>query len=233
MIPARFGEFEVTVSPEEKAAMARFMSILNGDASSAPPLTESKAPQTTETVEIAGPGQVTSADVRAMADVLTRLNSAISAVSNEMVVESAADPAMAEALMTEQTDSGVKIGRYEIRVNLDESRLVNKQNYSVVNKLTGETLAHELGLYEAAHGLVRLLNSGHYINSSTVRELLEAENSYTSHKMDALRFRRRAKKSHQEGNTHAFGLYEARRVDSMDKSMSAKARVKKIYSNIR
>lgn len=223
----------MTVTPEEKAAMARFMSILNGDVSDTQPLTETHSSQRSTPVELAGAGQVTSADVRAMADVLTRLNSAISAVSNEMVVESAADPAVAEALVTEQTHTGVKIGRYEIRVNLDETRLVNKQNYSVVNKLTGETLAHELGLYEAAHGLVRLLNSGHYINSSTVRELLEAENSYTSHKIDALRFRRRAKKSQNEGNTHAFSLYEARRVDSMDKSMSAKARVKKIYNSIR
>lgn len=222
----------MTVSPEAKAAMTRFMSILNGDRTPAPLNEHITSSGAHAPVELTGAGQVTSADVRAMADVISRLNNAISQVSSEMVVESSADPKVAEALVTEQTQTGVKIGRYEIKINLDESRLVNKQNYSVINKHTGETIAHELGLYEAAHGLVRLLNSGHYINSPIVRELLEAENSYTSHKMDALRFRRRAKKSQQSGNMHAFDLYEARRIDSMDRSMSAKSRVKKIYSNI-
>jgi hypothetical protein len=232
MIPAAHGDFEMSVSPEDKAAMARFLSILNGQPVAAPAVNQSQQGMSAP-VELAGAGQVTRADVQAMGDVLARLNNVISQVSTEMVTESATDPGMAEALMTTQTGTGVKIGCYEIRVNLDESRLVNKQNYSVVNKLTGETLAHELGLYEAAHGLVKLLNGGNYVNSAPVRELLEAESSYTSHKMDALRFKRRAKKSHAVGNSQNYNIYEARRIDAMDKSMIAKARVKKLYAGIR
>ena len=220
----------MSVTPEEREAMSRLLSIVNGENPN--PVTPASRTALSETTELAGAGQVTSADVRAMSEVLERLNKAISDVSNDMLTESTHNPEVAEALVTTAGAGAVKIGRYEIRVNLDESRMVNKQNYSVVNKITGETLANELGLYEAAHGLVKLLNAGQYINSSIVRDLLEAEAAYTSHKMDAVRFKRRSKKSLQEGNQITHELYETRRVDAMDKAMKNKARVKKIYSNI-
>ena len=221
----------MTVNPEEKMAMTRLLQIMNGQT----PLPVSNTSNTNTSVspvELAGAGQVTRADVDAMAQVLTRLNNVVGQVSTEILLESDKNTEIAQALVTEATPSGVKIGRYEIKINLDESRLVNKQNFSVVNKLTGEVLAHELGLYEAAHALVKMLNTGQYINSQNVRELLEAEASYTSHKMDAVRFKRRAKKSYLEGKTHETSLYEARKVDAMDKAMSAKARIKKIYNNL-
>ncbi len=219
----------MSVTPEEREAMSRLLSIVNGEKPSA---SASKPHAALMETELAGAGQVTSADVKAMSEVLQRLNKAIGDVSNEMLTESMHNQEVAEALVTTSSEGSVKIGRYEIRVNLDESRLVNKQNYSVVNKLTGETLANELGLYEAAHGLVKLLNSGQYINSPIIRDLLEAEAAYTSHKMDALRFKRRSKKSLQEGNQVTHELYETRRVDAMDKAMQNKARVKKIYASI-
>lgn len=219
----------MSVTPEEREAMSRLLSIVNGEKPSA---SLSKPHAALMEAELPGAGQVTSADVKAMSEVLQRLNKAIGDVSNEMLAESTRNPEVAEALVTTSSEGSVKIGRYEIRVNLDESRLVNKQNYSVVNKLTGETLANELGLYEAAHGLVKLLNAGQYINSPVIRDLLEAEAAYTSHKMDALRFKRRSKKSLQEGNQITHELYETRRVDAMDKAMQNKARVKKIYNSI-
>ncbi len=219
----------MSVTPEEREAMSRLLSIVNGEKPSA---SASKPHAALMEAELAGAGQVTSADVKAMSEVIQRLNKAIGDVSNEMLTESMHNQEVAEALVTTSSEGSVKIGRYEIRVNLDESRLVNKQNYSVVNKLTGETLANELGLYEAAHGLVKLLNSGQYINSPIIRDLLEAEAAYTSHKMDALRFKRRSKKSLQEGNQVTHELYETRRVDAMDKAMQNKARVKKIYASI-
>ncbi len=219
----------MTVSAEDKAAMNRLLQIMNGERVTDP---VRSSVQQSSPLELAGAGQVTRGDVDAMAQVLTRLNNVVGQVSADILLESHQNNEIKEALSTESTATGVKIGCYEIKINLDESRLVNKQNYSVVNKITGEILAHELGLYEAAHGLVKMLNSGVYINSQSVRELLEAEAAYTSHKQDAIRFKRRAKKSLNVGSTHEHGLYEARQISSMDKAMSAKARVKKIYNNI-
>jgi hypothetical protein len=221
----------MTVSNEEKEAMSRLLQIMNGQKVNTPTAVPS-SPITAAPVELAGPGQVTRAEVDAMSQVLTRLNNVVGQVSTDILLESDKNPELAQALVTETTASGVKIGRYEIRINQDDSRLVNKQHYSVVNKISGEVLAHELGLYEAAHGLVKMLNSGQYINSQGVRELLEAEAAYTSHKMDAIRFKRRAKKSLLEGKAHNNDLFEARREAAMDKAMAAKARVKKIYHSL-
>jgi hypothetical protein len=221
----------MTVSNEDKDAMSRLLQIMNGEKTPQSPRS-AHSPASSAPLELAGAGQVTRADVDAMAQVLTRLNNVVGQVSTDILLESDNNPELAQALVTETTYAGIKIGRYEIKINLDETRLVNKQHYSVVNKISGEVLAHELGLYEAAHGLVKMLNSGLYINSQSVRDLLEAEAAYTSHKMDAIRFKRRAKKSLMEGKGHDTSLFEARRVAAMDKAMTAKSRIKKIYNSL-
>ena len=112
---------------------------------------------------------------------------------------------------------------------MDESRLAGKQFYSVVNRATGETLAHELSLYEAAHGLVRLLNKGKFFNSLEVRKLLETEAAYTSHKIDAVRFHKAMRKAERTGDAIRAELMETRKQASLDRAMQAKSDLKKLY----
>ena len=217
----------MTVSSEDKAAMARLLQIMEGKTPT--PITPIyNSTDIVDPVVLAGPGQVTQRDVQAMADVLRKLNGAIGDVSSTMVTESQYDPQLKEALVTTRNTDGVKIGAYQIKINQNDDRMVNKQSFSVINKISGETIAHELGLYEAAHGLVKLLNAGNFVNSIPVRELLETEAAYTSHKMDAIRYKKRMKKA-QMTNDASFGLFEARRQNSMDRAMIAKAKLKKLY----
>ena len=218
----------MTVSSEDKAAMARLLQIMEGKTPS--PITPTYN-NSVDPVVLAGPGQVTQRDVQAMADVLKKLNGAIGDVSATMVTESQYDPQLKEALITTKTSDGVKIGAYQIKINQNDDRMVNKQSFSVINKISGETIAHELGLYEAAHGLVKLLNAGNFVNSLPVRELLESEAAYTSHKMDEIRYKKRMKKA-QMTKDSSYDLYEARRQNSMDRAMIAKAKVKKLYESI-
>ena len=176
------------VTPEEKANMMRLLQIMEGQT---PTASSARAVNTTASdtpVELAGPGQPSSRDIAAMADVLRKLNT----VTTQVLAESHSDPQLKEALETMPTPQGVRIGAWQIQENSDSERLVNKHNWSVINKYTNDVIAHELGLYEAALALVKMLNKGMYVNSQPVRELLEAEAAYTSHKMDALRFRKLA-----------------------------------------
>lgn len=225
----------MAVSTEDKDAMARLLQIMEGNVPSPIALTENKNNFATgggDEVILAGPGQTTQRDIQAMAEVIKKLNNAIGDVTKTMVQESQYDKNLKEALETTVTSNGIKIGMYQIIHNQDTSRAVNKQNFSVVNKLTGETIAHELGLYEAAHGLVKLLNSGNFINSAPVRELLESEASYTSHKLDAIRYKRAMKKALSEKNMIRYNLYEDRCQSSMDRAMSSKSIIKKIYKTL-
>jgi hypothetical protein len=228
--PITFGEFDMTVSAEERAAMARLMAIMNGESPAAASRMVSES-RSSEPVQLLGAGQVSQRDVNAMADVLRKLESAVNNTSNHMLAESHSDPQLREALQTSSVKDGVKIGIYRIQQQLDESRVAGKQYYNVINSITGDTVAAELSLYEAAHGLVRLLNNGRFFNSDEVRKLMEAESAYTSHKIDAVRFHRMARKAERAGLNDKAELMEVRKQASLDKAMTAKSMVKKIYNN--
>lgn len=222
------------VSPQDTSAMARLMQIMEGKTPTEPMTSRSQegGKSSPQYVEVNGPGVLSRGEIDAMASVMNRLNAAMNQTTGEMITESARDPELKAALQTQVNESGVKIGAYQIVVNQDDDRLVNKQSFSVVNKLTGETLANELGLYEAAHGLVKLLNAGNFVNSPQVRKLLEAESTYTSQKLDAMRYRRGVRKAQEVGDEHKENLYESRRQHAMDVAMQAKAEVKNINKNI-
>jgi hypothetical protein len=217
----------VTVSSQERDAMAKLLSIMNGQSVT---LEESNSLPVSQPVELAGPGQPSRRDVEAMAQVLRKLEFAVDQTSSHMITESAHDSNLKEALLTNVTTDGVQIGIYKIQQGLDESRVAGKQYYNVINSVSGHVIASELSLYEAAHGLVRLLNSGHYVNSPQVIKLLNAESSYTSHKIDAVRYHRMNKKAERVGEYTRAQLMETRKMDSLDKAMAAKTTVKKLYS---
>lgn len=216
----------MTVTDSDRLAMARLLEIMNGNTPSMPALHEhvDGAP-----VELAGAGQVSSRDIQAMANVLDKFNQAVNQTHKQIMRESVHDPIMAEALVTERNQDDVRIGPYKIEVRMDEQRVAGKQYYDVVHSATGDKLAHELSLYEAAHGLVRLLNSGKYVNHPHVRELLEAESAYTSHRIDAIRYHKMIHTAHKQNQLSKVEVYEARKAASMDRAAQSKAQVKKIY----
>jgi hypothetical protein len=224
-----YGEFDMTVTDSERAAMARLLQIMKGHtvSPSTQPLNEHV--HATQPVELPGAGQVTARDVQAMAQVLHKFNQAVNDTHRELVRESVHDAHTAEALITERDADHVRVGPYRIAVKLDEARTAGKQYYDVIHSATGEKLAHELSLYEAAHGLVRLLNSGRYVNHPQVRELLEAEATYTHHRIDAIRYHRMIQTAHKQNQLQKLPVYEARKAASMDHAAQAKARVKKLY----
>jgi hypothetical protein len=224
------GEFDMTVTDSERQAMARLLSIMNGEAPAKSPISEGAS--VAAPVELAGAGQVTSRDIQAMAHVLQKFNQAVNQTHRELMQESVHDAHTAEALVTERHADNVRIGPYKISVRMDETRVAGKQFYDVIHSATGDKLAHELSLYEAAHGLVKLLNSGKYINHPEVRELLEAEASYTGHRIDAIRYHRMIQTAHKQNNLSKLEVYEVRKAASMDRAAQAKAKVKKLYRDL-
>lgn len=220
----------MTVTDSDRVAMARLLEIMNGKTPSQPALQESVS--SGQPVELAGAGQVSSRDIQAMANVLDKFNQAVNQTHKDLIRESAHDAHVAEALVTERDLDDVRIGPYKIQVRMDEQRVAGKQYYDVIHSQTGDKLAHELSLYEAAHGLVRLLNSGKYVNHPQVRELLEAESAYTGHRIDAIRYHKMVHTATRQNQHTKLQVYEARKQDHMDRAAHAKAKVKKLYRDL-
>lgn len=217
----------MTVTPEERDAMARLLSVMEGNVS---PPTKSKNNIQNSSVELAGPGQVTSADINAMAQVLNRLNSVADSVVGDMVTESQHDPDTNMLLNTNRNKQGVRVGSYQIMIKEDPDRMAGKQYYSIYNTVNQETIADDISLYETAISVVKLLNKGIYVNNSLVRNLFEQDDTYTSRKQDAIRYKRSAKIAEKKGDESKKDVYESRYQASIDQAMIAKRNIKVLIS---
>lgn len=212
----------MTVTPEDRDAMANILRIMEGKS----PISSPKKTNNNGPVELAGPGVVTGAEIDAMADVLRKLNSVSNDVVKEMVTEAEHDPTMDLALNTFKNESGVKVGRYQIMIKEDNKRLVGKQYYSIYNTRTNDTIADDISLYETALTVVKLLNNGKFTNSSEIRKLFEYDDTYTSHRQDAIRFERAMKIAEKKSDFSKYDLFESRRQASIDRAMFAKKSIK-------
>ena len=211
----------MTVSQDDRDAMARILSIMNGEK---PSPVQGRNKSLNEEVILAGPGQVTSSDINAMANVLNRLNTVFDESPNDSRIFEPNTQIM-EALETSRIPNGVKVGRYQIMIKEDAKRLAGKQYYSIYNSVTNDTIADDISLYETALSVIRLLNSGKFANCPDVRQLFEADDAYTSHRVDALMFKRRIAAA---GNSAKKDIYESRYQASLDRCMSAKRMIKSL-----
>lgn len=212
----------MTVSTRERDHMQHLLNIMEGKASTSPVDME----HTTDTsVELAGPGQITRKDIDAMASVMKKLHDVINQVVDTMITESHQSPQLSEALNTQKLSNGVQLGRYQIMIKEDEKRIAGKQYYTIYNSLTKDVIADDISLYETALLVVRYLNSGKFANHASVRTLFELDETYTSHRIDALRYKRLIKKN---PNSFKLDLYESRYQASLDRCMQAKKTIKKL-----
>ena len=210
----------MTVTQEDRDAMARIMAMMEGKL--VPARSHGNAMPHDAPVELAGPGGVTRRDIDAMSMVLQRLNTVTNGTIDVMLSEGA-QPESSEALGTQRTPDGVKIGRWQILIKESENRSVGKQFYAVYNRLTNESIADDISLYETALGIVRLLNKGEAPGGIQVRNLLEADDAYTSHRTDALMYKR---KMSNTGDRSKQDIFESRYQASLDRCMQAKKRIK-------
>jgi hypothetical protein len=121
--------------------------------------------------------------------------------------------------IAELTDRGTRIGSWEIVINEDARGL---KSFDVTNIHTGEPIATDLTLYDAAHGIVRSLNDGGTINSRTIRDILNLEAQYSSSRQDAALFRSRMETSTTDSRR---AVMEARYTEALEKTKAARRRL--------
>ena len=180
--------------------MAKFMAALD----SAPEATSNAVPSTVR------PGDPAVAEMKT---ILERFHAA----TDHIITEAAYDHELREALITEATDTGARIGAWEIQAHLSGQHKL----YDVVS-IHGEPLAVDLLLYEAARGLVRILNEGGRINSYAAIELLRAEQDYSSRVQDMVLYKHRLTKN---ATSPRRSVFEARYGDAKRRAVLARERV--------
>ncbi len=168
------------------------------------------------------PMPVGSGAVSEMKDILARFHGA----AGNIIAEAPMDRPLREALITEETPQGARIGHWEIVVNpVGKKRKV----YDVVHAMTHQKLASELLIYEAALGLVRHLNNGGRINSSEVLDLLKSEQEYAGAIHDMRLYKHHLTKT---PNSPRAAIYEDRYGQAKRKAVAARDRVEKLSESI-
>lgn len=135
------------------------------------------------------------------------------------------DPELREAMQTFETPTGTRVGSWEIRVNEDARGL---KSYDVVSTVTGDSITTELTLYDAAHGIVRLLNEGVGINNAKIRDILNIEAEYARARMKAAEFRDRQRIYESSREFSRAAVMEDRFEDALSKAKTARSRLAKI-----
>lgn len=187
------------VDPREVEEMSRLRRILNGEiVEQAPALLKSK--EVANTI-----GQHTDAtdDMKAILEMFK--NGANESVKRIQEEAKESRP-LRDALMTQKTKDGVKLGSWEIRANEE----VGVKFYDVTNVRTGEAIAHDLTLYESAVCLCKLLNRSLGVNSPQIREVLRLEDDYARYRQEAVMFKHRFKQRTEAGDQVRAAIAEDR-----------------------
>ena len=146
------------------------------------------------------------ASVDDMKAILERMNSATQSLimEAESPVSTMFDKeALKEALVTERTPLGVRIGKWEIVVNEGHHK-----TFDVVGG--GTVIASNLYLYDAALALTKALNKGLPINDSRVQKILQLEERYAKNRNDAVVFRETHTRALKKGDDVRAAIAEDR-----------------------
>jgi hypothetical protein len=225
--------------------MQRLIDIMNGNSGgyaaqggpSSPQqqITETRRnPNAPMSLPPAGPGP---ADTEAMRKVLESFYGAAGDAVSTLAEEAANDyqhPHLQEAMETRVTDHGVAIGKWEVRVRVQENATgQSRKLYDVLNPATREVVAEKLVVYEAAHAIVRFLNKGLNVNNGKVQEVLELEEKFHRTRQEAARFKQRFDRCVQLGEKEAADVFEARYQTARAHALVASDQIKSILDSIR
>jgi hypothetical protein len=223
------------VSASDIADMKRLRAILNGDSEVInPPNANPTSQQTQRARAVATKNGVDKGmdNFKNIVDnfykVAAPMEGAASHAVKQLLNESMSDVDVREALETEKTNSGIKIGKWEILIK-EEGK---GKRYDVVFLPSETVIANNLCLYEAAYALVRYLNSGKTINSDEVKQVLDLEEKYYSHRRDAYRFRKLSEKCFDSGDGAKGQIYESRMEYSKELSDKAKSELSKLKQGL-
>jgi hypothetical protein len=214
-------------SSKDIDAMRKLRSILDGAAAT------SYTPAQTQTSTVTPTSKTGRPDVDAMADILRRFNTASEGTAEKLVENSKYDSELREFLHTQKTQTGVKIGRYEVASNVAELAGKKQKVFDVVASGSEKRVFSSLTLIEAAHAIVRYLNKGLHTTDKKIQYVVELEETYTRNRMDALRFKHRYERCVQLHESQAGNVFADRYQVARANALVAMDQITSILNTIR
>lgn len=214
----------MAVDPKEKNEMARLITLMNEGVVFEDSVETEETSYLEGSIPARNDTSMLDPSVAAMKSILEAFNGTQS-LDKRLADRSENNRELREALVTEVTDRGTRVGSWEIVINENGKGL---KNFDVTNIHTGEPIASQLTVYDAALGIARYLNEGMTINSREIRDILNVEANYDSSRRDAANFKARMETFSRSGNTVRAEIMEARYAESLDKAKSARINLTKI-----
>jgi len=187
----------------------------------------------------------TSTDISDMANIMKnfagatgiksfrQVNDAADNAVETLVEEAQNAPELREALITTQTDNGIKIGVWEITKHLREGVTSKKEHvYKVHNTITGKKIKASFLISESAMAMVKLLNNGADFTHSKVKQIAQYEVEYRQMRKRALEEKvlwQRAKENHSK---FKMSLFEAKFDAAKSRALLVRERVINLYNQI-
>jgi hypothetical protein len=173
-------------------------------------------------------------DVDAMRQVLERFKQAAGDTVEKLVEEASYNPEVREALQTRSTSTGAIIGKWEVKVSLEETaKGKTRKLYSVINPSTKKVVAENLVILEAAHAMVKYLNKGLPFENNKIQEVVELEETFNRNRIDAARFKQRYERCMQLKETEAGDVFASRYQRARALALAAQDQICSILESIR
>jgi hypothetical protein len=207
----------MTVSKTEVDQMASFMRALKAEQAAPPDLDDGHGSASGRPARAPALAETTGS-IQEMKLILERFHTAAGNAVSKVNDNATYDRELREALVTEKTERGSRIGAWNIEMREEG----NRKFYSVVQEDGVTCIASDLLLYEAAHGLVRILNNGGRLNSKPAINLLRAEQEYASALNDAVLYKHYLMKN---PNDKRVRIFEAKYSVATRRAISARDEV--------
>lgn len=189
----------MTVNPKDIEEMAKLRRLMEGgfEESSTP---DNRTP-TGSKLEI-GASQDAKTDMKAILMAMYGTQESL-----QRVTESADNPQrFTQALNTELTEDGVKVGSWKIQVH----EHTGNKTFDILHVNTLEPIATDLTLYETALAITTCLNKKMTINSPRIKEILALEEKYADARYEAALFKRKASRLVESKNLNDAQIAQAR-----------------------
>lgn len=209
----------MAVDPREIEAMERLRRIMNGEQ------VEDSGSDHLPTAPISGGDVDATADMKR---ILEAFNKGSEAPLKKIKEEARENRQLRDALITEKTKDGVKMGAWEIKV-FEEKGI---KYYDVVSTTTGDPIARDLTLYETALSLTKLLNFHVGINSPKIREILDLEEKYSHYRQEAAMFKARSKQRYDAGDLERGAVAEDRFNEARDTALKYRQKLVEVNKNL-
>lgn len=204
-------------SPEDTRAMADILRNLQEKTEAS--IAEAKS-MPAESNRVA---TITNPDIRAMANILEKLEKSTRKTAENLVEASGGNTELKMAMNTSRSNSGVSVAGFEIVVEKQKLETITKNFYSVKDTGTSEMLYKDLALFETAMSIVKRL----MLNKLTtdIDRIVDIDKQYTAHLIESYDYKRRLK--NQKLTEARADVYEAKFGLANEKMRIAKQKILK------